>query len=418
MGGPVSVVGLIGGEWFGSEAEAALRAATLWVGARRHLDGLRSLRADDRPSELEIGGPLEDVLVQIEERAGAGSRVCVLASGDPGFFGIVRVLGERLGPGRLEVHPAPSSVALAFARAGLSWDDAAVVSAHGRSLEEATSLAGGAKVAVLTSPDNPPEALGRALLERAVGQREVTIVSALGEAGEAVVRTDLEGLAGGRFDPLSVVLLVAPDAGSQMGLAFGLPESSFEHRDGMITKAEVRAVVLGRLALPPAGVLWDVGAGSGSVGIEAARLRPGLRVIAVERSASDAERIRANARTHGVQLEVVVGEAPEALVGLPDPDRVFVGGGGLGALDAAWARLPPDGLLVATFALVDRAAAAWERLGEMVQLSVSRAVPVAGQGPRLSSENPVFVCWGRRGGHVLSSTAHQARSPGLRGKGS
>jgi precorrin-6Y C5,15-methyltransferase (decarboxylating) len=341
-----------------------------------------------------------------------------LASGDPGFFGIVRVLAEQLGSARLEIHPAPSSVALAFARSGLSWDDATVVSAHGRSLEEAAARAGGAKVAVLTSPDNPPQALGQALQGRGCAARAVTVVSALGEPGEAIVRTDLEGLAAGRFDPLSVVLLVAPEAPSEMGLAFGLPESSFEHRDGMITKAEVRAVVLGKLALPPAGVLWDVGAGSGSVGIEAARLRPGLRVIALERSGADADRIRANARSHGVPVEVVVGDAPAAFEGLPDPDRVFLGGGGLEVLDAALARLPPDGLLVATFALVDRAAAAWRRLGEMAQVSVSRAVPVAGEGPRLASENPVFVCWGRRGGHVLSSTAHQARSPGLRGKGS
>ena len=416
MAATIDVVGLIGGEWFGAAAGRALAEATVVVGAPRHLAALgpQEIRAE----EVELRGPLGDVLATVEERAAAGARVCVLASGDPGFFGIVRSLGEHLGPARLRVHPAPSSVALAFARAGLSWDDATVVSAHGRPLAEAAARAGGAKVAVLTSPENPPQAVGRALLELGCPRRSVSVLSALGEEGEARFDTDLEGLAAGDFDPLSVVLLVAPEATGAMGLAWGLPEAAFEHRDRMITKAEVRAVVLGKLALPASGVLWDVGAGSGSVAIECARLRPGLRVIAVERSAPDAERIRTNARTHGVEVEVVVGDAPKALEGLPTPDRVFVGGGGLEVLEACRAALAPDGLVVATYALVDRAARAWEGLGEMVQISVSRAVPVAGEGPRLSAENPVFVCWGPGEGHVLSGTAQQARSRGLRGKGS
>jgi len=248
---------------------------------------------------------------------------------------------------------------------------------------------------VLTAPDSPPEAVGAALLAAGCGPRRAAVVSRLGGPGEAVHETDLAGLAAGRFDPLSVLVLTVPqpDPGG-MGLAWGLPEDRFAHRDGMITRAEVRAVALGKLALPAIGVLWDVGAGSGSVGIECARLRPGLRVIAVERAAADAARIRANAAAHGVAVEVVEGAAPDALAGLPDPDRVFAGGGGPAVLDAALARLRPGGVVVATFALVDRAAAACERLGSMVQVSVSRAVPVAGMGVRLAAENPVFVCWG------------------------
>jgi precorrin-6Y C5,15-methyltransferase (decarboxylating) len=155
----------------------------------------------------------------------------------------------------------------------------------------------------------------------------------------------------------------------------------------MITKPEVRAVVLGKLALPATGVLWDVGAGSGSVAIEAARLRPGLRVLAVERAAEDAARIRANAATHDVAVDVVEAEAPAALIGLPDPDRAFVGGGGLDVLDAVLARLRPGGVVVATYAIVGRAIAAWERLGNFVLVDVAQGLaPVA--------ENPVFVCWG------------------------
>ena len=161
----------------------------------------------------------------------------------------------------------------------------------------------------------------------------------------------------------------------------------------MITKAEVRAVALGKLALPGAGVLWDVGAGSGSVAVECSRLAPGLRVFAVERRADDAERLRANARGTGVV--VVEGEAPAALAGLPDPDRVFLGGGGLNVLESVMDRLRPGGLVVATYAALDRAAAAASRLGQLVQVAVSRGAPLGGSGAlRLAAENPVFVCWG------------------------
>jgi precorrin-6B C5,15-methyltransferase / cobalt-precorrin-6B C5,C15-methyltransferase len=226
----------------------------------------------------------------------------------------------------------------------------------------------------------------------------VVIASNLGTPEAEVTHTDLTGLAAGHFDPMSVVLLFddreVRDDPHRATLSWGLPESSFAHRDGMITKAEVRAIVLGKLELPARGVLWDVGAGSGSVAVECARLCPGLRVIAVERNAEDAARVRTNAATHGVSVEVVHGEAPSALSLLPDPDRVFVGGGGLEVLDAALPRLRPNGTVVATFALLDRAVQAQKRLGRLVQVGISRGVETGDLGIRLSAENPVFLCWG------------------------
>jgi precorrin-6Y C5,15-methyltransferase (decarboxylating) CbiT subunit len=152
-------------------------------------------------------------------------------------------------------------------------------------------------------------------------------------------------------------------------------------------------VALGKLVLPAAGVIWDVGAGSGSVAIEIAAIAPHVRVIAIERHADDVRRIEANARAHGVTIEVVNGEAPGVLEPLPDPDRVFVGGGGTAVLDAVLARLRPGGRVVATFAALDRAAAAYERLGNLAEVSVARGMPLAG-GVRLQAENPVFVVWG------------------------
>lgn len=384
------MVGLQGGEWFGPAAGRALAEAEVLVGSERHLAALPAALPGER---VGLGGGLHEALETAAAEAAAGRRVCLLASGDPGFFGVVRLAAARLGRGRLRIYPAPSSVSLAFARVGVAWDDAAVVSAHGRPVERVlATVVEHPKVAVLGSPEHPPEALGRALVDRGCPRREVVVASRLGERGEALWGGELAGLAVGRFDPLSVVLFLAPRPVAPAGLAWGLADELFSHRGGMITKAEVRAVALGKLALPDAGVLWDVGAGCGSVAAECARLAPGLAVYAVERDPGDAARARANAAGAGVT--VVQGEAPAALAGLPDPHRAFVGGGGVSVLDAVLARLRPDGRVVATYASVDRAAAAASRLGNLVQVSVSRGRPAGSGGWRLAAENPVFVCWG------------------------
>ena len=388
----IVVIGIHGGDVaeLPKPARRALEQADLVVGGRRHLAAI----APDAPRTLTIGGDVPLVLDAIAEEAGL---VVVVASGDPGFFGMVRPLAERFGSERLEVHPAPSSVALAFARTGRSWDDALVVSAHGRPLADAVDAAlRHPKVAVLVSPENSASALGAALLAAGVGARSATVCSRLGLAGEQVVATDLPGLAAGDWDPLSVVVLVADGGDPAQGktLAWGRPESHFSHRDRMVTKAEVRAVALGKLALPATGVMWDVGAGSGSVAIEAALLRPGLAVHAVERAPDDAARIADNASSFAAAVTVHTGEAPAALAALPDPDRVFVGGGGLDVLDACLDRLRPGGRVVATYAAMDRAVAAYERLGSLTQVSASRGSRLPDGGLRLEAQNPVFVVWG------------------------
>jgi precorrin-6Y C5,15-methyltransferase (decarboxylating) len=392
---PLAVVGVVGGAVFGPRARRIVDGADLLVGGRRHLERFPAAGRE----RLELDGGLHALEAAVSARE-AGRNVCILASGDPGFFGIVRTLRERCGPDVLEIHPAPSSVSLAWAAAGASWDDADVVSAHGRPWEAAVeAVVRSPKAAVLTAPANPPETLGKELLARGCRDRSVVVASRLGEADERVVRTDLEGLAGGCFDPLSVVLVVAGDQPSQApAISWGRDETTFEHRDGMITKSEVRSVVLGKLALPRHGVLWDVGAGSGSVGIEAATVAPELRVLAIERSTADAARVATNSAAAGVadRVRVVEAEAPSVFGTLPDPDRVYVGGGGLDVVTAAWHRLRPGGVLVATFVLLDRAVEAFRVLGNMCQVHVDRAVAVGSAGFRLAPLNPVLICWGRR----------------------
>jgi precorrin-6B C5,15-methyltransferase / cobalt-precorrin-6B C5,C15-methyltransferase len=390
----VSVVGLHGGQWYGRDAEAALRSADLLVGAaRQHAD---LAQAEFRGEPVDLWGKLDELVDLCVARSAQGQRVCVLASGDPGFFGIVRVLAARLGAETIAVHPAPSSVAMAFARAAMPWDDAVVATCHGRPLESSVrAVLEHPKVAVLVSRDNPPEALGRAVVDAGGDDRNVWVCSHLGEPEETIHRTDLDGLAAGTFDPLSVVLLVAPDAEVALtaGTGWGRDHATFEHRAGLITKAEVRAVVLGKLDLPPSGVLWDVGAGSGSVAVEAVELAPALRAYAVERDAEACEQIRHNAR--GTTVRVIEGAAPAVLAELPDPDRAFVGGGGIDVLDAVLERLRPGAAVVATYATLDAALAGADRLGSLVQVQLNRGVPIGPEGRlRLAAENPVFVVWG------------------------
>jgi len=406
--GSIVVVGL-GADPPSKTALRAIEGADLLVGGRRHLECFAAGRARRVAVEGDVVAVLDSVAAAVDPTQGsdfplgattAGTRVCVLASGDPGFFGIVRALGARFGSAALDVHPAPSSVSVAFARIGLAWDDAVIVSAHGRPLADAARrAAGSAKAAVLTSPTATPEALGRELQTLGCRHSRVVVCSRLGEADEEILDTDLEGLAGGRFDPMSVVVLLAgadvvTGSGSGRTLAWGRPEAEFAHRGGMITKAEVRAVALGKLGVPPAGVFWDLGGGSGSVAVEAALLAPALRVLAVDRDAAASATIARNAADHGARVEVVEGEAPACLDGLPDPDRIFVGGGGLDVLDAAVARLRTGGRVVAAFTAMDRAAAAHDRLGHLVAIAVNRAMPLPGGGIRLQAENPVFVAWG------------------------
>jgi precorrin-6Y C5,15-methyltransferase (decarboxylating) len=398
---PVAVVGVVGGEVFGPAARAARQDADVVVGAPRHLAGLPARSGQEL---VELTGPLPPLIDEIAARRERGQAVCVLASGDPGFFGIARLLGARFGPGDLAVHPAPSSVSLAFAAAGLTWDDAVVVSAHGRDPTAAVDAARHhGKVAILTSPATPPQAIGAALVDGGCAPRSVLVASRLGEADERIECTNLAGLAAGTYDPMSVVILIARSdpadstvAAEGPTIAWGTHETRFVHRAGMITKAEVRAVALSKLALVRTGVLWDVGAGSGSVAVEAASMAPGLRVIAIDRDEESAPRIAENASTFGVDVEIVIGAAPGILNDLADPDRIFVGGGGPAVVEACWARLRPRGRIVATSIVLEHALAARELLGEMVQLHVDRCVPIGTSGVRFEPLNPVFIAWGER----------------------
>lgn len=432
----LTVVGFDGGPLPPGAAEA-LAGATLVAGGTRHLAAVE--QALDSGAERLVLGPVAAAVSRLAAHSGPA---VVVASGDPGFFGIVRALRRAgLDP---RVLPAVGSVAHAFARLGLCWDDAVVVSAHGRDLRRAVNVCRAyPKVAVLTGPGAGPMDLAAALRglprrlvvasrlgtpeERISGPEQatdpnVTLVLAVpgspagprqdarlpagagaGPRGHALPADGAGGLAGsedrvrrpvGPGDGMSWL------AGRPPGPAgWALPETAFTHRDSMITKVEVRALVLARLGPRTGDLIWDVGAGSGSVAVECARL--GAAAIAVERDREACLRVAANAKAHSVEVEVVTGVAPEALDGLPEPDAVFVGGGGPAALDGCLRRSPHR--LVAAFAAVERVGPALGALGTAgyltggTQLQASRLVPLpAGGGHRLAATNPVYVVWGER----------------------
>jgi len=384
----VTVVGLDGAALPPGAAQA-LAGAQVVVGAPHQL------AAVSVPVGATVLGPTE-----LDRLPDNMSPAVVLASGDPGFFGIVRALRKRgLRP---VVLPARSSVARAFALLGRSWDDVAVVSAHGRSLRRALNVCRAhPAVAVLTGP-------GAGAVEIIAGlagwRRTVLVAEDLGGPDERV-----RGFDGGPVrDPHVVLCLADQDAVPARGWIAGgepvppaagwaLNEAEFSHRDGMITKSEVRALALARLAPGPGRLVWDLGAGSGSVGVECARL--GAAVVAVERDPAQCVRLVANASAHQVDVRVVEGQAPAVLSGLPDPDAVFVGGGGPDVVRVA-AQVSPR--VVVALAALDRLApcrAALQEAGHQVdgvQLVVSRFAELPDGSVRLAATNPVLLLWGRR----------------------
>ena len=365
------------------------------------------LLASDRPEQ--IFGPLEQVLT-------AGRPAVLLASGDPLWFGIGRLLLQRFPAAQLRFHPAPCSLQLAFARLGRPWQDASWISLHGRDPEPlaAALQKRPSALAVLTDPSRGgAEEVRRILaasgLEAAYA---LWLCERLGHPAERVQRLAPQAPLPADLDPLHLVLLIAepppapadPAALPLFGLADGL---YLQHHDrpGLMTKREVRIQLLADLELPETGVLWDIGAGVGSIGLEALRLRPGLAGWFLEQRGGSAALIAANGERLGVTpAGLVEGRAPEALAALPDPDRVLLGGGGrerAAVLAAVLERLRPGGVVVIPLATVEALAELrplLERAGCAVavgQHQAWRGAPLA-DGTRLAPLNPVLVLQGRR----------------------
>ncbi|UOK69517.1 precorrin-6y C5,15-methyltransferase (decarboxylating) subunit CbiE [Ancylobacter polymorphus] len=363
-------------------ARAAVEAAEIVFGGARHLalagDAVKG-EARAWPSPFARG--IEAVL------ALRGRRVCVLASGDPFLHGVGATLARHVPAEEMRVFPAPSAYSLACARLGWPLAEVTCLTVHGRSLDLVRAhLYPGRRLLVLTSDGAGPGEIARLLAEGGFGGSHLTVLEALGGPRELVRRARAEGFALDDIDALNVLAIeVAAGEGARIiARAPGLPDALFEH-DGQLTKREIRAVTLSALAPRRGELLWDIGAGAGSVGIEWMLADPSLAAIGIEEHPERAARARRNAAALGVPgLEIVEGRAPEALSGLPAPAAIFLGGGAgdEGVMDAALAALKPGGRLVANAVTLETEALLIARHaalgGDLTRLSVARAVPVGG----------------------------------------
>lgn len=374
-------LGADGWEGLTEAARSMVLSAPVVLGARRHLEML-----PDAPGQLRAGwpSPLREGLPSLLESL-RGDRVVALASGDPLVSGIGRTLIELCGPDRVEIHPAVSSVSLA--RSALRWpaESHAVVSVVGRDVARVRrELAPGRRILVLSSDERTPREVAELLVEARYGDSRMEVLGDLGGQHASRHAFDRAALATGRhlaFPRLNIVAVTCAGP-PQGGWVAGLPDDAFEH-DGQLTKRDLRASALARLAPTPGEHLWDVGAGAGSIGIEWMRAHPTCSATAIEADADRAARIGRNAGRLGVpDLQVVTGRAPAALVGLPEPSAIFVGGGATtsGVLDACLAAFRGGGRIVVHGVTLETeqvlAEAYRARGGELSRIGVETAAPI------------------------------------------
>jgi len=376
----IAVVGLTeaGLDALQPEARALVDEAEVLIGGARHL----AMVPDGHPAERATWKtPLSDTIDDI--RAMKGRRVCVLATGDPMHFGIGVTLANEFGPKALTVIPAPGAFSLAAARLGWPLDRVDCLTLHGRSLDLLNlHLRPGARLLVLSNDGATPAAVAARLRELGYGSSAITVFEHMGGDKEAHRRGTADGWDDSPCADFNTVA-VACDAGLQarrLSRAAGLPDDAFQH-DGQLTKRAVRAATLAALAPHPDELLWDVGAGCGSIAIE--WMRAGGRAVAIEKDPARTELVRRNAAALGTPLlQIVQGSAPNALAPLEAPDAVFIGGGIAtdGIAETCWDRLVPGGRLVANAVTAEgesRLFALCRGLGgEMSRIAVSNLVPV------------------------------------------
>ena len=422
---PARIVGVLddGAASLTATALAHLRHADVVIGGHRTL----ALFEDDiapRARRLDLTGRLTEVPEWIRAARADRLQVVVLATGDPLCHGIAAYLASHLCIEAIEVLPNVSTLQLACARVGLAWQEMKIVSVHAADAGEwtpgappahglhalAQALRAHDRLALLTSPHNTPDRIARLLLAEGLGEQfQMAVAERLCSADEQVHATLTPAEAAGRrFADPNVVLLWRLQPRPQPVL-FGLPDAAYEQRQpdkGLITKQEVRAVSLARLQVRADSRVWDIGAGSGSVGLEAARLCRAGHVWAIEKNEADHAIALRNRAAFGVANHtLVLGRAPEGLDGWPDPDAVFVGGSGgeLAALIVlCLRRLRPGGRLVMNLVTIENLATATAALTDcgaqwdVLQLQAARSKPIL-QMHRLAAENPVWIVCAQRG---------------------
>jgi precorrin-6Y C5,15-methyltransferase (decarboxylating) len=377
----LSIVGIgeDGVEGLSPVARGLIADAEIVFGGKRHIELARSaIRGAVRPWPSPF-----DAAAVVEQR---GRAVCVLASGDPFFYGVGAVLARHVEPDETLVVPGVSAFSLAAARLGWPLQETTLLALHGGPLDLIRPhLHPGARILALTPDGAGPQALAGLLADNGFGNTHITVLEALGGPRERIRVARASDFSLADIDALNVVALeveVAPDA-RVLSYAPGLPDALFEH-DGQITKREIRAVTVSSLAPRRNELLWDIGAGAGSIAIEWMLADPSLRAVAIEHRPDRAARIRRNAAAFGVPgLQIAEGRAPDALAGLPPPHAIFIGGGAKFSLDTALAALRSGGRLVINAVTLQTEALLMARHaalgGALVRIALSRAENVGGE---------------------------------------
>jgi precorrin-6B C5,15-methyltransferase / cobalt-precorrin-6B C5,C15-methyltransferase len=380
-----------------------IRGADILIGGKRHLACFK-----DHPGiQKEINRDIQELTSLIQQNYKT-HQIVVLASGDPLLFGIGSAIIHALGPEHVEIHPNISSVAAAFARIKEPWQDARVISMHGKIAENSllTATAESPLVAVLTDPIRSPAWIAALLLRHQFHRTAICILEQLGTPSENISWHSLEEAAGKTFSEPNIVVLKRTSTPQALpGFHLGMPDEAYDHENGLITKAEIRAISLAKLELLPHHVLWDLGAGSGSVGIEASLLAPRGRIVSIEKHPERIRNIECNRLRHGVRnMEIRQAVLPDGLHDLPAPDRIFIGGGGRNLetiIRSAAGYLKPDGILVLNTVLMDNlttALATLKELGfstETTQIQVCRSKDMP-WSRRFEAQNPVWIITGIR----------------------
>ncbi len=392
--------GIEGREGFAAKALEIISDAGLLVGRQRHLD-----RFPDFSGEKVLLPDLPGLLALLQA---TDKKAVVLASGDPNFFGVGRFLLRNLPKERVEIFANVTSMQYAFARIKEPWDDAIFLSVHGRGMDRSIDkIVSSEKACILTDKINTPAAIAREMLDRGADGYEAWLCEDLGLPEEKFTRTDLKGLLDITASDLNILILVRSwePTLAQYPL-IGIDDDQFSTIKKLITKQEVRAVTLAKLQLQNDLVLWDIGAGSGSVSIEASNLIPNGKLFAIEKNQQCISYIRENLKKFCARnVKLVEAEAPEALEGLPDPDRVFIGGAG-GNLDEIIAevnqRLKPSGIVVINAVTLDTLGKSVELLEyhgyqvEVVCVNVSRTRPLT-EYKLFEAHNPIYIISGWKG---------------------
>ncbi len=399
-------IGISGKDDLSNKALEIIKNSDILFGGERHL----SYFSDFKGERFVIKSNLKEVVQHIKKNR--NKRITVLASGDPCFYGITDYLIKNLGKDDIEIIPNISSMQWAFAKIKEPWHDAVIVSSHGRDIERIVEAARhNNKIGVFTSTGDEPKKIAETLLKDGIKDFDIYICEDIGSLDEKIVVYSLKDAASKTFSPLNIMILIKDTKASPntkiMDNIFGIPDSSFSHGNGMITKEEIRAISLSKMRIRENSVIWDIGAGSGSIAIEAGRIAKMGKVYAIEKKHDRIEQINENIKKFSMKnVEVIEGEAPDCLKGLTEPDAVFIGGssGRLKTiLEVCSKSMKNKGRIIINAITLDTLKTASDSLKwlnipfEIISVNIAKSKDIS-DSTFFEAQNPVYIISGEKNG--------------------